>query len=546
MVRSRSVAPRHYRLDWPLLALAAALVVPLYWPTLRYDLFQDDFLLLRPWVPDHLVASWFGGWYVAEHRDFYRPFAILLYKAMFDPFGLNTRALHILPLVTIAVVAWMLGRFVRRETGSWSLATMATVLCVVHPTSTVAVGPWLANQYQGLISAALLASLLWWQTARTRPWPWSLPLLVPIIIGAFTKETGLIIPAVLVAIAVARGWWTRDLAPPPRWFIVAGLVVFAVLNLWRLWALGGVGGGDDFLLQLNGMRYYDGWSVTLFNPVSLAWPLWKWSFAAMTALLVVGGAWALLRRERGAAAILVLTGAMILAFAALPTSLVFSRDRLTPHVIGAVLLMTGGFAVAQQYLVGRARAWLVAGTLVLVGSATMLTQQAILRFGPCQSGQLSDPESLLNEPRSAPPELIRWLGVIGSQPCSLETHTPFFRAASRITWDVIEHNGERPVHERLHVWTRRQVVALLDARGTAVIIEVRHPAATPSAPVVMHVVADGTPETQVVLATPEWTRVTVPLTRTWLTWTRQMHRLTMELQPSVAAGMEMRPLDGVY
>jgi hypothetical protein len=42
------VASRSYWLDWPLFLLAVALVLPLYWQTLRYDLFQDDFWLLRP------------------------------------------------------------------------------------------------------------------------------------------------------------------------------------------------------------------------------------------------------------------------------------------------------------------------------------------------------------------------------------------------------------------------------------------------------------------------------------------------------------------
>jgi len=537
---------RRFRLDWPLLVLAVALVLPLYWQTLRYDLFEDDFWLLRPWPIEHLIGSWFGGWFVAENRDFYRPLAVLLYKAMFYPFGLNTRALHILPMITMVVVAWMLGRFVRRETDSWSLGIVATVLGVLHPTSTVAVGPWLANQYQGLISGALLATLLWWQTARTRSWPWSLPLLIPIVIGAFTKETGLMIPVMLVAIAVARAWWTRDLPPPPRWVVVAGLAVFVGLNAWRILALGTLGGEDGGLPTAFAALYASGWIGALFVPVGEAAPLWTWMFAGLSALLLVGGAIALVTRQRGPAAMLMLMGAIILGAAALPTSVIFSRARLTPHVIGAVLMMTGGFAFAQQHCTGRARALLIAGSVAFLATATMLTQAAITRFDPCNVRQMGDPYSLLNDERTTPPELIRWLGVIGTQPCSPATHSPFFRATSRITWGIIEHHGDRPVYERIHAWTRLRVVALLDERGTAVIVEVRHPGATPQHPVIMHLTAEGTPERHLVLATPEWTRVTVPLTTTWLTWTRQMHRLNLEIDPDVAAGMEMRPLDVVY
>lgn len=538
---------RRFRCDWPLLAFAVVLVLPLYWPTLRYDLFQDDFLLLRPWPPEHLVASWFGGWFVSENRDFYRPIAVLLYRAMFYPFGLNTRVLHILPLITMAVLAWMLGRFVRRETGSWSLAAVGTAIGVLHPTGTVAVGPWLVNQYQGLVSGALLATLLWWQTARRRSWPWSLPLFIPIVIGAFTKETGLIIPAVLVAIAVARAWWTRDLPPPPRWFVVGGLGVFVALNLWRIWVLGGLGGDGGIEIRLYAAQYYEGWYASLFTPIRMAAsaPI-KWTFAAASAGLVAAGTVALLRRDRGPAGALFLTGALILAAAALPTSIIFSRDRLTPHTVGAALMLTGGFAFVQEHLRGRARVLLAGLVIVFFGTSTLLSQIAIARFSPCNSVQLTEPEMLLDEPRSTPPELIRWLGVIGSEPCSEDTHAPFFRATSRITWGVIEQHGDRPVYERLHVWTKSRVVGLLDARGTAVVVEIRHPRAGPHNPVRVGLDAGGLYTRELVLTSPEWTRITVPLVTTWRTWTRQMHRLELKAHPDVPQGLEMRPLDVVY
>jgi hypothetical protein len=90
------------------------------------------------------------------------------------------------------------------------------------------------------------------------------------------------------------------------------------------------------------------------------------------------------------------------------------------------------------------------------------------------------------------------------------------------------------------------VVALLDARVTHVHIEIRHPDASQEHPVIIHISPEGSDEVHLVLATPEWKRVTVPLGTTWRTWTRQMHRLQLEADSDVSSGLQMRPLDVVY
>jgi hypothetical protein len=89
-------------------------------------------------------------------------------------------------------------------------------------------------------------------------------------------------------------------------FIAAGLLVFAVLNVWRMWVLGGPGGEGGSMPPAYLTTYLDGWYAPLFAPVRLADPRWKWLFAALSALLLAGGALALLRRHRTPATILML------------------------------------------------------------------------------------------------------------------------------------------------------------------------------------------------------------------------------------------------
>lgn len=539
--------PRRWRGgDLPYLLLAVGCVLPLYWPSLRYDLFQDDFFLLRPWPPEHLIGVWTGGWFVPESADYYRPFAIWLYKALFFPFGLNSRVLHVLPLLMLSALAWMVGRFVRIEAGDTRLGALAVVLTVVHPMTTVAAGAWIANQYQALVGIGMMGALLWWQRCRNRSFVWWLPMALPIILAAFTKETGLVVPLIVVAIHVGRTLWVRNLAAPTRWWhLLAVIGLLLALLGWRGFALGGVGGyPTPRAVAVD--QYFDAYWAVLFEPVRMVGtPLAKWVFAGASLLGVGTGLFVLLRRMPTVAATLALEGLVILGAMAVPTAMVFSRDRLMPHPVGAVLLLTAGAAVAAQL----STAWRVlagaAATLGVVASVT-LASTALTRFEPCRSVQVGDPFSLLDEPRTVPPEMIRWLDLLRRNGCDSATHAPLVTATQRLTWGVIEQDGHLPVYDRRHVWARPRVVALIDQRAVQVIVRVRHPGASATTPVPIHLVADGGTEFTVDLVSPEWRDILVPLSRTLLTWTRQMHRLELTVPREFVPGVDMRPIDLIY
>ena len=541
--------PRRWRGgDLLYLLLAAACVLPLYWPSLHYDLFQDDFYLLRPWPPEHLIGVWTGGWFVPQSQDFYRPFAIWLYKALFYPFGLNTRVLHVLPLLILSALAWMVGRFVRIESGDTRLGALAVVLTVVHPMTTVAAGAWIANQYQALVGIGMMGTLLWWQHCRDRSFVWWWPLALPIILAAFTKETGLMVPLIVVAIHTGRTLWVRDLAAPTRWWYLAAVGgLFVGLIGWRAFMLGGVGGYEPSTPRLVIIgQYVNAYWAVLVEPVRMMdAAVTKWLFAGASLLGTGAGLFALLRRRPTVPATLALEGLVILAAMAIPTAVVFSRDRLMPHPIGAVLMLTAGAALAAR-LPTAWRALAAATATVGVTAGVLLTSTALTRFDPCLSVQLSDPYVLLEEARTVPPEMIRWLDFLGKNGCSAEAHAPLFTATQRLTWGVREQDGHLPSYERRHVWARARIVALLDQRAVQVNVRVRHPGASATTPVPIHLVADGGTEFTVDLVSPEWRDILVPLSDTLLTWTRQMHRLELTVPEEFVPGVEMRPLDLIY
>jgi len=537
------VAAGKFRLDWPLALLAAVIVLPLYWPSLTFDLFDDDYLLLRPWPPEHLVGVLTGPWFVAIDPDYYRPVAIYIYKAMFWTFGLNTRALHVIPLVIMTMLAWLVGRVVRRETGSVSLGAVATGLYAIHPITVAAVGPWIVNQYQGVVSLMVLLSLLWWQRCRDQPWPHWLPLLIPITIGAFTKETGLMIPLMIIAIHRLREWWLEDIRPAGMAIMLAGVAAFVGLNLWRFEALGTFGPVLGVSSAAVARQFLRGPFDALFEPRNITTPWWKYVFAGSAAVLAIAAGHAVVTRARNGIAALAITGMVILIAASVPTSLVYSRDRLTPHGTGAVLLLTAGVAVLSSRLRGRWRIASLLAAAIPVAVSIGINRDALWRFEPCSTAWLENPAALFDEPRQPAPEMVRWLRTVRGS-CAVERPPPFFRATSRITWGVSERETAPGVF--VHAWIRPRVVALLDRRGTSVIVELRHRGAAADRPVAIELWTNGTDPTDVALTSGAWTKVRLPLTQGLHTWLRQMHRLEMRAAADAVPGLEMRPLDVVY
>ncbi len=532
------MAPQR-RLAWPIVAVAGGAILLVYWQSLSFGLYDDDYFLLRPWSPRHLLAVLTGPWLSVHQADYYRPLAIYIYKGLFYVFGLNAPLLHVVPLMVMSAIAALVGVFVHRESGSRAAGMAAALLYAIHPGTVVAIGPWVANQYQGIVAIATITALLMWQARRADPGrSWWL-LLAPVLVAALSKETGLMVPLMLVGAHLAVGWWCR-LPLPSRWSVaLTGLGVFAGLNLWRMLALQGVGPYQGLPWQEGLLNFLGGPAVMLFDPLPGASEPLEYVFFAGSLVLLAAALWVVLTDRTSAAARLVIVGAVVLTCAALPTSVVFSRDRLSPHGLGAVLMWSGGVVA----LLARLTAWrrilaTVVAAAVALASGTMASR-ALTRFDQCGSGARLYPNDLFDAPsRVPPPEMVRWLKTL-TRPCDPDLITPMYAVVPALTWGVVE--ARVGTTARIHRWVGDRVVALLAADADSVNVSLRHVAASPDDPVLVRV--EGPRETRLVrLVTPEWHTVRVPLDPTWWLMLRAMHRLELHADSGRGSAIEMRPL----
>lgn len=528
--------------------MTGVVVLAAYWPSLGFDLYEDDFYDLRPWPSDHLASAWFGAWTPSGVADYYRPIAVWSFHLLFDVFGWNTRALHVLPLITLTVVSWLVGQFVQRETQSRGLAIAASLLFAIHPATVAAGGPWIVNQYQSLVPATLVIALLLWQSRRTQSWTtWGIVAL-PIVIGAWSKENGLMTPLMLLAVAWARHVWLGERTRDGRTLAFAAIGVFIALNLWRLaalgWSMPEPGSGFASWKALVG-----GAVVFLWHPVVGEVTPYSMVFAAASTVLTIAGLWALVKKTPGPAAALVLTGLVILVLASIPSAVVFSRERLVPHGVGVVFMWVGGLAAVRAWLTPVARVGFVTrgagvvAAVVAIAATVSLTRTALQQFSPCHAYPMETPavqaDFLFHEVPPVPPEVVGWVRT-HPRPCEPSMLEPMFRVATTMTWNVSERRFS--VDDVVQRWEEPEVTALVTPRAQAVLVEVRHTHATPERPVRIRVSRSGGETPDITLTSPEWQQVDVPLAGDWRSWLRQMYRLDLTVAPGQSSGLDMRPL----
>lgn len=535
-----------------------AAVAGVYWPSLAFDLYEDDLYDLRPWPPELLAGVWSGPWTPNGLHDYFRPLAVWSFHLMFEAFGWNTSALHVMALVTLAVVAWLVGHLVLRESGSRALGTVASLLYVVHPATAVAGGPWIVNQYQAVIPAMTIAALLVWHRWRDRSGTgWAL-VVVPIVVAALTKENGLMVPLMLCGIAWSRRVWLGEVTRDPwrRGLVIAG--VFVALNVWRMAAL-----GWQWPQRASDYGVWEGLLggavVFFWHPVVGPPTAWSLLFAVISTVVTGAGLYALVRRTSRPAVALVLTGLVILVCASLPSALVFSRERLIPHGLGVVLIWSGGLLTMGAWLQTR---WKTAAVLVAIPSVAatvLMTRTAIEQFNPCHVYPMPTPQDarwVLEEVPLVPPEVVPWL-VAHPRPCDPAQLTPFYKTATTLTWNVVEQ-GSAP-EGMVQDLRYSEVVALVTPSARSVVVTLRHPDATADQPVVVHVSGSGGAATSLTLDSSEWKNVTVPLAPDLGSWLRRMYRVEIEVPGFRGSGVpggrgaevprfrgiQMRPLEVV-
>jgi hypothetical protein len=504
---SRAPVPRLWFLSIALVALAGALAI--YPASLAFDLHIDDFVSLRPWPGDTLWHSLTGTWHdYPGAPGFYRPVPILYYAAAFSLFGLNAPALHVLPLVVVPVCGWLVGVFVWRESGSRAAAALGALLFVVHPGTTISLGPWIANQYQGFAIIFTLAAFLLWQRCRDRPLAAWAPLIVPLVLAGFTKEHALTLPLVIVGAQWIIARWTGTLAPPSRSVMLAAAGLFAAMNAWRVLMLGGVGGYDmpsapDLLLNLLRGPYF-------ILIVQLGDAPWSLAATALSAVCV-GAALASAVRERTRATTrITLLGGVLILVTNIPLAFMTSMSRSYLITLGAVFILTAGAAsLARWTAMTRRPLAATAALALLVVPLTVLSRNRLMLYAPCSEETRQGHEWIRDERlQYLAPEFGPWLDAHISS-CNPATYRPLVETLPVATWQL--PNGRTAV--------------LVSDRFVTATLQVESAGASPEHPVLVEIVLNGRPLPPLSLTTAGWTGVPLSLSSSWRTRLRRSHRI---------------------
>lgn len=293
-------------------------------PALGVGFLLDDFVGLQvlmergwPWVLQQLYPA--GG-------EFLRPLGLAFVAAELAAVGPVAWAFHAFHLALFGLAAWLSGRLAARLGGE-SVAGWAVALALAYP-GRLEVAVWVAGVFDLLALLLVLAALLVALAAHEQPRPWKLALLGGLaFLAPLAKESAYCLVLILLGWEVlgvhssgerSRRWWT----------IAAALAGTLGAVLYRLAALGGVGGyaGTGVGLALQGLARLPLVLVrAALDPVN-PWPgALAWVLAALC----------------GAAFL----AAVILA--AIPGS---RSPHAAPLVLGGLVVLVAGLLPALPYL----------------------------------------------------------------------------------------------------------------------------------------------------------------------------------------------------
>lgn len=392
------------RRTW-LLYLAASLCVIalLYVRTLHFGFYWDDFDDLRPWTWGDLGRAFVGHYqpWAREGIYFYRPLTSVYLASATALFGLNATALHLIPLCVLTTASTLVGVLVERETTSRASGVSAAVLYAAHPLTAAAIGPWIANQYQGLLVIAVLCALLAWRRTASAGFRLTPTLAATIIAAGWLKEDGLLLGPALLSMHTARALITRDVPRPTARHAALVLGLFVSVIAWRwLWLPGQFGYGIPDL-------------SAMFANLSRAWRyalLWQTGAAPLSWILTIVKAvwlgvvcWLLVRRRAWPVTRLAVTGLAMMAMMNLPLAFVSSENRW--HVMGLCTVLITSAAIGAVRTPVR---WIVlAMTVVLCAGAAW---ERISVFAPCSADSLTHYRWAMTWPE-LPAPMHQWLST---------------------------------------------------------------------------------------------------------------------------------------
>ena len=195
------------RSAWWGIAVVLTLTFAVYAPTLRYQFVHDDRgqIVENPavhsWraVPTYFTAQVWAGVMPEELGNYYRPLFLLWLRINDVMFGNHAWGWHLTTVLAHVLVTLLVYLLVCGLGADRDVALLAALIFGLHPAHIEAVA-WVSGVTEPLLGILLIGSFLCylqWQREETRQW--RLLSLILFALALLEKETGLILPVLLLA-----------------------------------------------------------------------------------------------------------------------------------------------------------------------------------------------------------------------------------------------------------------------------------------------------------------------------------------------------------
>jgi hypothetical protein len=174
----------------------------IFLPTLHYALVYDDFEQI---VTNPRITSWsYLGEYFTTHlwahsplepAYYYRPFFLIFLRLVYATLGPPGAIWHLASILAHLGATVSVLLLIRRLTGDRKAALLSAALFAIHPIHTEAVA-WVSSVSEPLLTISVVLCVYFYVG---RKGPVSLASLLFATLAMFTKETGLVIPALIFA-----------------------------------------------------------------------------------------------------------------------------------------------------------------------------------------------------------------------------------------------------------------------------------------------------------------------------------------------------------
>ena len=190
------------------LAAVSAFAMATYAGTLRFGFVSDDNLqiadnpYIKSWryLPHLFVTGVWSHLYPDSNGTFYRPIYLVWNLLNYSLFGMNPAGWHATTVLLFVLVTALVYVLVRRLSPQRpALALFAALIFAVHPIHHEAVS-WISGVTESLCTLFIIAGFLAYLHSRERSrTAWKIASCVCYCLAVFSKETGIILPALVFA-----------------------------------------------------------------------------------------------------------------------------------------------------------------------------------------------------------------------------------------------------------------------------------------------------------------------------------------------------------